>query len=89
MKSVLLNYAKKCSSKDYFNGVVYDRDLNMSVFKEGKKFVPFIEAAAVNMAVMTKTEAAREKDDTLSMIMATETKTLSQRETDDQYPYNY
>lgn len=37
MKSVLLNYAKKCSGKDYFNGVVYDRDLNMSVFKEGKK----------------------------------------------------
>lgn len=31
MKSVILDYARKCKGKDYFEGVVYDRKLNMSV----------------------------------------------------------
>lgn len=88
MKSVLLEYARKCTGKDYFEGVVYDRVLNMSVYNDGEKRVPLIEAEKMNMGVMTKTEAARERDDTLSMVLASQTKTLSQLERDDQGSFN-
>lgn len=88
MKSVLLDYARKCSGKDYFEGVVYDRDLNMSVYNDGEKRVPLIEAEKMNMGVMTKTEAARERDDVLSMVLASQTKTFSQLERDDQGTFN-
>lgn len=88
MKSVLLDYARKCNGKDYFEGVAYDRELNMSVFKDGEKRVPLIEAEKMNMGVMTKTEAARERDDTLSMVLASQTKTYSQLERDDQGTFN-
>ena len=88
MKSVLLDYARKCTGKDYFEGVVYDRELNMSVFNDGTRRVPLIEAEKMNMGVMTKTEAARERDDTLSMVVASQTKTYSQLERDDQGTFN-
>jgi hypothetical protein len=88
MKSVLLDYARKCTGKDYFDGVVYDRNLNMSVYNDGEKRVPLIEADKMNMGVMTKTEAARERDDTLSMVLASQTKTFSQLERDDQGTFN-
>ena len=88
MKSVLLDYAKKCTGKDYFEGVVYDRELNMSVYNDGQKRIPLIEAEKMNMGVMTKTEAAREHDDTLSMVLASQTKTYSQQERDDQGTFN-
>ncbi len=88
MKSVLLDYARKCTGKDYFEGVTYDRELNMSVYNDGKKRVPLIEAEKMNMGVMTKTEAARERDDTLSMVLASQTKTYSQLERDDQGTFN-
>ena len=88
MKSVLLDYARQCTSKDYFDEVVYDRELNMSVYNDGQKRVPLIYAEKMNMGVMTKTEAARERDDTLSMVMASQTKTLSQLERDDQGSFN-
>ncbi len=88
MKSVLLDYARKCAGKDYFDGVVYDRNLNMSVYNDGEKRVPLIEADKMNMGVMTKTEAARERDDTLSMVLASQTKTFSQLERDDQGTFN-
>lgn len=88
MKSVLLEYARKCTGKDYFEGVAYDRELNMSVYNDGEKHVPIIETEKMNMGVMTKTEAARERDDTLSMVLASQTKTYSQLERDDQGPFN-
>lgn len=88
MKSVILDYARKCIGKDYFEGVVYDRELNMSVYNDGKNMVPLIEAEKMNMGVMTKTEAARERDDTLSMVLASQTKTFSQLERDDQGTFN-
>lgn len=88
MKSVLLNYARKCTGKDYFDGVVYDRNLNMSVYNDGEKRVPLIEVDKMNMGVMTKTEAARERDDTLSIVLASQTKTFSQLERDDQGTFN-
>lgn len=88
MKSVLLDYARKCTGKDYFDGVVYDRNLNMSVYNDGEKRVPLIEADKMNMGVMTKTEAARERDDTLSMVLASQTKTFSLLERDDQGTFN-
>ena len=69
MKSILLNYAKKCVEKDYFEGVVYDRNENMSVVKKDGGYIPFIEDDSVKMSVMTKTEVARERDDALSMIL--------------------
>ena len=83
MKSVLLNYARPCPKRDYFKEVAYDRDLDMSVIRKENRIVPFIEADNLNMSVMTKTEAAREKDDTFPMLAATVTKTFSQREADD------
>lgn len=88
MKSILLNYARPCSGKNYFKDVIYDRDIDMSVVVDGGKKKPFIEVGCVNMSVMTKTEAAREQDDTLPMILAITTKTFTQRETDDQGPFN-
>lgn len=88
MKSVLLNYAKKTSGKDYFDKVTYDREKNMSVYKDGNQCTPLIDAPTINMGVMTKTETAREKDDTLPIVLAVETKTLSHRESDDQSPYH-
>lgn len=88
MKSVLLDYARKCVGKDYYEGVAYDRDLNMAVYNDGEKRVPLIEAAKMNMGVMTKTEAARERDDTLSMVLVSQTKTFSQQERDDQGTFN-
>ena len=88
MKSVLLDYVRKCTGKDYFDGVVYDRNLNMSVYNDGEKRVPLIEADKMNMGVMTKTEAARERDDTLSMVLTSQTKTFSQLERDDQGTFN-
>ena len=88
MKSVILDYARKCTGKDYFEGVAYDHKLNMSVYNDGKKYVPLIEADKMNMGVMTKTEAARERDDTLSMVLASQTKTFSQLERDDQGTFN-
>lgn len=88
MKSVLLDYARKCGGKDYFEGVVYDRELNMSVYNDGTKRIPLIEAEKMNMGVMTKTEAARERDDTLPMVLASQTKTFSQLERDDQGTFN-
>lgn len=88
MKSVILDYARKCTGKDYFEGVAYNHELNMSVYNDGKKYVPLIEADKMNMGVMTKTEAARERDDTLSMVLASQTKTFSQLERDDQGTFN-
>lgn len=88
MKSVILNYAKNTSGKEYFNNVTYDREKNMSVYQDGEQCVPLIDAPTANMGVMTKTEAAREKDDTFPIILAVETKTFSQRESDDQSPYH-
>lgn len=88
MKSVLLDYARNCTGKDYFEGVVYDRELNMSVYYDGEKRVPLIETEKMKMGVMTKTEAARERDDTLSMVLASQTKTYSQQERDDQGTFN-
>lgn len=88
MKSVLLDYARECSDKEYFEGVAYDRELNMSVYNDGEKRVPLIEAETMNMGVMTKTEAARERDDTLSIVLASQTKTFSQLERDDQGSFN-
>ena len=76
MKSVLLNYARKCSGKDYFNGVVYDRDLDMSVHKDGNSYVPLIDTKTVNMAVMTKTETALERDDVFPMELVLKNKNL-------------
>ena len=88
MKSAILDYAKKCTGKDYFEGVVYDRELNMSVYNDGEKRIPLIEAEKMNMGVMTKTEVARESDDTLSMVLVSQTKTFSQMERDDQGTFN-
>ena len=89
MKSVLLNYARKCSGKDYFDGVVYDRCLDMSVRKEGEAYVPLIDLKTINMAVMTKTETALERDDAYPMEMVLKTKTFSHTESDDQSSFNY
>lgn len=89
MKSVLLNYAKPCPAKDFFRGVVYDRNLDMSVVYDGSHKVPFIETGKLNLSVMTKTEAAREKDDTFPILTASLTKTFSHRESDDQNSLNY
>lgn len=89
MRSVLLNYARPCSARDLFQRVVYDRGLDMSVVYDGGRKVPFIEADKLNMSVMTKTEAAREKDDTFPIMTASQTKTFSQMESDDQHPLNY
>lgn len=88
MKSVILDYARKCTGKDYFEGVVYDRDMNMSVYNDGNKNVPIIEAENMNMGVMTKTEAARERDDIFSVVLVSQTKTFSQVERDDQGTFN-
>ena len=88
MKSVILDYARICVGKDYFEYVVYDRELNMSVYNDGKMRVPLIEAEKMNMGVMTKTEATRERDDTLPMVLVSQTKTFSQKERDDHGPFN-
>lgn len=88
MKSVLLDYARKCTGKDYFEDVVYDRELNMSVYYVGQKRIPLIDAEKMNMGVMTKTEAARERDDTFPLVLASQTKTFSQLERDDQGTLN-
>ncbi len=87
MKSVLLDYARDAAEQDYFSEVIYDRERNMSVYKNGEDYLPIIDVPSVNMGVMTKTEVAREKDDAFPLILATETKTLSYRESDDQGPY--
>lgn len=89
MKSVLLNYARPCPARDLFQGVVYDRSLDMSIVFDGGRKVPFIEADKLNMAVMTKTEAARERDDTFPIVAVSMTKTFSHIESDDQCPINY
>lgn len=88
MKSVLLNYAKSVTDKNYFDNVVYDHERNMSVYKEGDKYIPLIDSPSVNMGLMTKTEVAREKDDATSFNLALESKTFSNRESDDQGSYN-
>lgn len=49
MKSVLLDYARQCTSKDYFEEVVYDRELNMSVYNDGQKRVPLIYAEKMKL----------------------------------------
>lgn len=89
MKSVLLNYASKCSGKDYFDGVVYDRGLDMSVRKDGESYVPLIDLKSINLAVMTKTETALERDDAYPMELVLKTKTFSHTESDDQSSFNY
>jgi len=89
MRSVLLNYAKRVNEKNYFDNVVYDRDRNISVYRKDNEDVPLIEASSVNMGIMTKTEAAREKDDTFPFVIATQTKTFSSPESDDQCFNNY
>lgn len=88
MKSVLLNYAKSVTEKKYFDNVVYDHERNMSVYKKGDKYIPLIDIPSVNMGIMTKTETAREKDDTFPINLALESKTFSDRESDDQGTYN-
>ena len=89
MKSVLLNYARRCFGKDYFDDAVYDRDLDMSVLKKGDAYVPLIDAETVNMAVMTKTETVLERDDAFPMELVLKTKTFSHLESDDQSSFNY
>lgn len=88
MKSVLLNYSKSVTDKSYFDNVVYDHERNISVYKIEDKCIPLIDSPSVNMGVMTKTEVAREKDDTFPFNLALETKTYSDRESDDQGTYN-
>ena len=89
MKSVLLNYATPCSRQDYFKGVIYDRQINMSVVSDGMKLVPFIDADYANMSLVSKTFTYRETDDVLPLSIVFGTKTRAECERDDQCPFDY
>lgn len=89
MKSVILKYAIPCSDQNYFKGVVYDRERNMSVIFDGMKYVPFIDADCANLSLVTKTEAYRETDDAGPLSIVFGTKTRAELERDDQCPFDY
>ena len=89
MKSVLLNYATQCFANDYFKGVVYDRERNMSVVFDGMNYVPFIDADSANLSLASKTFTNRETDDVLPLPIVFGTKTRAECERDDQCPFDY
>ena len=100
MKSVLLHYAQACKNRPKSNDIRYDYAQSMNMIeKDGvaEPFIdsmnmiekdgvaePFIDYSKNMMALMTKTESARERDDAYVEMMALQTKTFTNMERDDQ-----
>ena len=89
MKTVLLEYARDCSSKDFFKDVEYDRQCSMSVVFDGEQYVPFIDAGSTNVSLISKTETYRETDDVYPISIVCGTKTRAECESDDKCPIDY
>lgn len=84
MKSVLLHYAQVCKDRPKMDDISYDYNQSMSmVVKEGVA-EPLIDYSKNMMALMTKTESARERDDAYVEMMSLKTKTFTNMERDDQ-----
>ena len=84
MKSVLLHYAQTCKNRPKSNDIRYDYAQSMNMIEKDGVAEPFIDYSKNMMALMTKTESARERDDAYVEMMALQTKTFTNMERDDQ-----
>lgn len=84
MKSVLLHYAQTCKDRPKSDEIWYDYEKSMSMITREGTTEPFINYSKNMMALMTKTESARERDDAFVEVMSLKTKTFTNMERDDQ-----
>lgn len=84
MKSVLLHYAQTCKERAKCEALRYDYQRSMSMVDKDGVSEPFINHSMEMMALMTKTESARERDDAFVEMMSLQTKTFTNMERDDQ-----
>ena len=84
MKSVLLHYAQVCKDRPKMDEIRYDYNQAMNMVVNDGMAEPLIDYSRNMMALMTKTESARERDDAYVEMMSLQTKTFTNMERDDQ-----